>query len=144
MSDARKLASALRRAADGTRRGEYNNLGDPDRFRVWAALAQSAADEIDTLRGELAEDRLAELLRELPGYKQALELLRAARCPNTECVDGAIPVPLGEHHVTHDMAIDAGDPSLEGQSMGIEWGQEQCQWCTERDELLGRKQGDPA
>lgn len=31
--------------------------------------------------------------------------------------------PLGEHFVTHDMAMDAGDMSLEGQSMGVEWEQ---------------------
>lgn len=29
--------------------------------------------------------------------------------------------PLGEHFVSHDMAIDAGDMMLEGQSMGVEW-----------------------
>jgi protein gp37 len=33
------------------------------------------------------------------------------------------PRPLGEHFVTHEMAIDAGDPSMEGMSMGVEWEQ---------------------
>ncbi len=31
--------------------------------------------------------------------------------------------PLGENWVTHEMAMDACDMSLEGQSMGIEWEQ---------------------
>lgn len=41
-----------------------------------------------------------------------------AMCKN--CNEGHIP--LGENFVTHDMAIDAGCPEMEGQSMGIEWG----------------------
>jgi hypothetical protein len=39
-------------------------------------------------------------------------------------------VPVGEHFVTHDMALDAGDPAMEGASMGIEWGP--CPDCAER------------
>jgi hypothetical protein len=31
--------------------------------------------------------------------------------------------PMGEYFVTHDMAMDAQDMSLEGTSMGVEWGQ---------------------
>ena len=38
-------------------------------------------------------------------------------CKN--CNEGHIP--LGENFVSHDMALDACDPTLEGQSMGIEW-----------------------
>jgi len=46
-----------------------------------------------------------------------------------DCVNWACPtcnntggVPLGEHFVTHEIALDCGSPELEGQSMGIEWG----------------------
>lgn len=29
---------------------------------------------------------------------------------------------IGEHYVTRDMAIDAGEPAMEGMSAGVEWG----------------------
>jgi len=45
-------------------------------------------------------------------------------CP--EC-DGGGVVPLGEHFVTQDMAIDAGEPDMAGMSMGIEYGP--CPYC---------------
>ncbi len=67
----------------------------------------------------------------------AVELLRVAKCPACDG-GGAIPVPLGENFVSHEMAMDAGEPSMEGQSMGIEWGAQQCQWCDERSQLLAR------
>jgi hypothetical protein len=43
---------------------------------------------------------------------------------------GGGAVPVGEHFVTHDMASDAGDPAMEGASLGIEWGP--CPDCAER------------
>lgn len=45
------------------------------------------------------------------------------------CEQGHVPVPLGEHFITREMAIDAGDLSLEGASMGIEWGDSLCGCC---------------
>ena len=48
-------------------------------------------------------------------------------CDN--CEQGQVYVPLGEHFVTHDMAMDAGDMALEGASMGIEWGWVECSCC---------------
>lgn len=36
-------------------------------------------------------------------------------------------VPLGEYIVTPEMAMDAGDPSLAGMPMGIEW--DRCDCC---------------
>lgn len=45
-------------------------------------------------------------------------------CP--EC-EGGGRVPLGEHFVSREMASDAGEPSMEGMSMGIEWGP--CREC---------------
>lgn len=44
------------------------------------------------------------------------------KCEN--CQEGA--VILGEQLVSRDMAIDAGDPALEGESFGVEWGQCPC------------------
>jgi hypothetical protein len=40
-------------------------------------------------------------------------------CPDCQ---GEGRIPIGEHFVTRDMAIDAGEPNMEGMSMGIEWG----------------------
>lgn len=42
-----------------------------------------------------------------------------AQCPTCE---GSGRVPIGEHFVTRDMATDAGEPAMEGMSMGIEYG----------------------
>lgn len=70
------------------------------------------------------------------GQATLRELLRVAKCPECDG-SGHIPVPLGENFVSHEMAIDAGEPSMEGQSMGIEWGDQQCQWCAEREAILG-------
>ena len=65
----------------------------------------------------------------------AVRLLKVSVCPNCDG-SGSKPVPLGEHFVSHEMAMDACDPSMEGASMGIEWGQEQCQWCDEKNQLI--------
>lgn len=39
-----------------------------------------------------------------------------------EACGGSGQEPLGERFVTRDMAIDAGEPQMEGMSMGIEFG----------------------
>ncbi len=63
-------------------------------------------------------------------------LIRAARCPECDG-SGVVQSGGGTMYVTHDMAIDAGDRSLEGQ---VYHHQEpdvhQCQWCAERDDIL--------
>jgi transcription elongation factor Elf1 len=46
------------------------------------------------------------------------------KCP--EC-GGSGQVPIGEHFVTRDMAIDAGEPEMEGMSMGVEY--DTCSTC---------------
>ncbi len=61
----------------------------------------------------------------------AVQLLKVAACPNC---DGSGGFPIGAHHVTHEMAMDAGEPSMEGQIAQIEYAQ--CQWCDERKQLL--------
>ena len=48
----------------------------------------------------------------------------AVQCPDCGG-DGAIAIR--EHFVTHDMALDACEPSMEGMSMGIEYAQ--CPRC---------------
>lgn len=52
---------------------------------------------------------------------EVLSLFPCATCGN----EGR--VPMGEHFVTRDMAIDAGDRSMEGMSMGIEYAE--CRDC---------------
>jgi hypothetical protein len=49
---------------------------------------------------------------------------KRGKCPDCGG-DGAIPI--GEHFVTREMAIDAGEPAMEGKSMGIEY--VQCERC---------------
>lgn len=44
-----------------------------------------------------------------------------------EVCGGSGEVPIGEHFVTRDMAIDGGCPEMEGASMGIEYGR--CPEC---------------
>jgi len=70
----------------------------------------------------------------LDELKELRKLLAVAKCPNCDG-SGSKSVPLGERFVSHEMAMDACEPSMEGASMGIEWGQEQCQWCDERNRL---------
>ncbi len=54
-------------------------------------------------------------MRELRNELRATRgLLAAAKCPNTNCVDGGIAHRISEVH----------------------WEHEQCQWCAERSELL--------
>ncbi len=36
--------------------------------------------------------------------------------------EGQGRVPIGEHYVTRDMALDAGEPQMEGMSLGVEYG----------------------
>ena len=36
--------------------------------------------------------------------------------------EGGGQIPIGEHFVSREMASDAGEPAMEGMSMGIEYG----------------------
>lgn len=47
--------------------------------------------------------------------------------PMTTCPDcnGSGQEAIGEHFASREMAMDGGDPALEGTSMGIEYG-----WCS--------------
>ena len=70
----------------------------------------------------------------------ALELLRVAKCPNCDG-SGVIQIQGSEgHEVSREMAIDAGDPTLEGSRIGgSDFEIEPCQWCECRKELLEGK-----
>lgn len=65
----------------------------------------------------------------------AIALLEIARCPNC---DGGGAIQTGQRQlVTHDMALDAGCPEMEGSLYSDdEW--EQCQWCAEKDVLIAK------
>lgn len=73
-------------------------------------------------------------LREIEKLK---ELLRVAKCPACDG-SGSIPVQTSaQEYVTRDMAMDAGDLSMEGSLYSEEkWEQQQCQWCDERKTVL--------
>ena len=67
--------------------------------------------------------------RETPLVGDAARLREAlgAMVKNCGRCGGEGSVPIGEHFVTREMAIDGGDRSLEGASMGIEY--EECREC---------------
>jgi hypothetical protein len=69
--------------------------------------------------------------------KKLTELLKVAKCPSCDG-SGAVQVQVSERYtVTRDMAIDAGDPSMEGATFSEdEWELQQCQWCDERNTAI--------
>ena len=73
-------------------------------------------------------------------YGFALELqalLRMAKCPNCDGSGCIAHKVSNRQHVTRDMAIDAGDESLEGSLYSDdEWEQEHCQWCDDVKQIL--------
>ncbi len=73
--------------------------------------------------------------------KRLKKLLEMAKCPNCDG-SGSIPHQISSRQlVTKDMALDTGDPNLEGSLYSDdEWEQEQCQWCYEKDQALKDKQ----
>lgn len=64
-------------------------------------------------------------------------LLRHAKCPNCDG-SGCIPRQVSSRqYATREMAIDAGDESLEGSLYSDDqWEAEQCQWCYEKEQAL--------
>lgn len=64
-------------------------------------------------------------------------LLKIAQCPNCDGSGGIPHQVSSRQYVTRDMAIDAGDESLEGSLYsGDEWELEPCRWCYERDQAI--------
>jgi len=68
---------------------------------------------------------------------QAIALLKVAKCPACDG-SGVIPVQTcARQYVTREMAMDAGQPEMEGSMYcDDEWEPQECQWCDERDTLL--------
>ncbi len=66
-----------------------------------------------------------------------LYLLKQAKCPNCDGSGAILRHNSVNQYVTRDMAIDAGDKSLEGSlySKG-DCDIEPCQWCDERNQLI--------
>ena len=60
-----------------------------------------------------------------------------AQCP--DC-GGDGRVPVGEHYVSHEMALDAGQPERAGESMGVEYGP--CPRCHGAGKLKAREVQD--
>lgn len=69
--------------------------------------------------------------------KNLKKLLDVAKCPNCDG-GGGIPRQVSSRtFVTRDMAMDAGDPALEGSLYtDDEWKAVQCQWCFEKEQAL--------
>ena len=73
----------------------------------------------------------------VPALCEALEvamaLLDMAICPNCDGSGSTARQVSSRQYVTREMAIDGGDPDLEGSLYSDdEWEQEQCQWCFEK------------
>ncbi len=66
------------------------------------------------------EDATRDLILDVRDELSAL--VREQEPQPCEACGGSGTVPIGEHHVTHDMAMDAGEPAMEGMSCGIEYG----------------------
>ena len=49
-------------------------------------------------------------------------------------------IPIGELFVTREMALDAGFPALEGQSLGIEW--DECDNCDGAGYIITNAKGE--
>lgn len=82
---------------------------------------------IKALLALIAEDR-AELV----------EALKAAKCPNCDGSGVIARQVSSKSYVTRDMAIDAGDRSLEGSIFSKDdFEFEECQWCDERNKFIG-------
>lgn len=101
-------------------------------FHNWINEEQAI---IDTLTAALLLIEQGEKERE-----RLAELLAVARCP--ACDGSGVLVTGGREveYVSRDMAVDAGDPSLEG-SIYRESEPEisQCQWCHEKSALLAAR-----
>lgn len=72
-----------------------------------------------------------------PSLDMAVNLLRMAVCPNCDGSGAVMRQVSCRQYVSRDMAMDAGDLSMEGALYcDDEFEPEQCQWCYERDALI--------
>jgi hypothetical protein len=70
---------------------------------------------VSAFTGYLLDVEIDELIIAEKRIRQLESLLRVAKCPNSDCIDGAIP---------HGPYPDGN------------WEAEQCQWCYEKEALL--------
>ncbi len=97
----------------------------PDRWKSITDYYKMAKREGASLHYTMVGDCIEEIER-LQG------LLKVAKCPNCDGSGCIARQVSSRQYVTRDMAIDAGDESLEGSLYSEdEWEQEQCQWCDE-------------
>jgi hypothetical protein len=106
--------------------GEFS---DPEGLREGVGTLRQIYSWSESRKVFKAADQ-AHLGNETEIRDKILHLVLGEGGPDPECEGcgggGSIAVPIGEHFVSHDMALDAGEPAMEGMSMGVEWGQEPC------------------
>jgi len=91
---------------------------------------------------QILHERLAS--KEIRKAERRLIKRRLWRMSRIDCpvCEGDGRIAIGENFVSHDMAIDAGEPSMEGRSMGIEYAK--CEACHGEGWLFKReKEGYP-
>ena len=96
---------------------EINAL--PERVREWIVELETRCDPAEDLRSRRIAEDLAGAYAVI--LSEARSLLKVARCPDEGCHDGAVPVQVGED----------------------EWEANECQWCAERDAVLGTETAPP-
>ena len=130
MADLKETEEALKHADDDVH-AALDDLGVPS-SRNYPGTVRDGC--VARLRDGFAKER--EQLR-LLGC--AIALLTIAKCP---CCDGtgATAVRTSSRQlVTREMAMDAGEPAMEGSLYSDdEWEQQECQWCDEKKTLLER------
>lgn len=90
-------------------------------------------------------DQQKELLKLKTRLSLIGSLLKIAKCPNCDG-SGMTSRQISERtFVTREMAMDAGDPSLEGHLFtDDEWVFEQCHWCHERRQVIDELEEESA
>lgn len=95
-----------------------DELRDQDCNDECSAVRWKAADEIDRLSSKTIytddEGHDHDVSKVFTEWKQLRALMAIARCPNTDCIDGSIPVQVSDN----------------------DWEAQQCQWCFERAAII--------
>ena len=103
-------------------------------------LAFAKGRDKETL--EACQHWIAEFNRVEAQVRELADALRIAKCPNCDGSGATIRPGYGPEYVSHEMAVDAGDLSLEGSVYReAEPIVEQCQWCAERQAALAKLGG---
>lgn len=83
-------------------------------------------------------EKISEIAKQLQEENDRIKaLLEISKCPNCDG-SGSIPARTScRQYVTHDMAMDACCPEIEGSLYSDdEWEVAQCQWCYEKNKIL--------